>query len=98
MKMIALTGALVLGALFVFAMGGWGMGSHMWGPTTMMGWGGMGLGMGALWLLLIAGLYLVFADRRPFRGEADRARDIVRERFARGELSQEEFEEMMKRL
>lgn len=66
----------------------------------MMGWGGMGLGlgMGVFWLLLIAGLYLVFVDRRPFRGEADRAKDLARERFARGELTKEEFEEMMKRL
>jgi len=97
MKMITIAGALTLGALFVFAMGGWGMGSHMWGPT-MMGWGGMGLGMGAFWLLLIAGLYLVFVDRRSLRGEADRARDIARERFASGELTKEDFDEIMKRL
>ena len=98
MKMMTLAGALTLGALFVFAMGGWGMGTHMWGPTSMMGWGGMGLGMGALWLLLIAGLYLVFVDRRPLRGEADRAMEIARERFARGDLTKEEFEDIMKRL
>lgn len=66
----------------------WGM----WGPGMMI--------FGAIfWVLIIAvlavGLWWLLgqqrAGRRPNFGE-DRALEILRERYARGEISREEFE------
>ena len=65
----------------------------------MWGDGCWGFGMGLFWLvflgLLVAGV--VLAIRGPFRGSGDRgdgrsALDILDERFARGEIDQEEYE------
>jgi putative membrane protein len=78
-------------------LGGWGMGSHMWGTGMMIGWGGMGLGMGFFSILFLVGLFLLFSDRFSYRSE-DRAKAILRERYARGEVSEEEYREMMKKL
>jgi putative membrane protein len=90
-------GIIAIGAL-ALSMGGWGMGSHMWGPNMMFGWGGMGLGMGLLWVMILAGLYFLFADRRYMNRDEGQAKKIARERYARGELSKEEFEQIMERL
>lgn len=66
----------------------------MWGP-----WGGWGFGMGLLWLLfvtlLVVGVVLVV---RGSAGGASRpadrtALDILDERFARGEIDRDEYEE-----
>lgn len=67
----------------------------MWG--NMMGWGGgAGFGVGHLlwWALLIAVVVVVVrvltGDRRP--NEGDRALQILKERYARGEIDKAEFE------
>jgi putative membrane protein len=78
--------------------GGWGMGSHMWGPGFMTGWGGMGLGMGFFWVIVIIGLFLLFNGGRIGVRTDDRARAIARERYARGEITKEEFDEITKNL
>lgn len=72
----------------------WGGRMHpMWGM-----WGIWGLGMVfmmlAFWALVIAGMvlgirWLVRQGRPP---ERDRALEILRERYARGEIGKEEFE------
>lgn len=70
-------------------MNGWGMG--------MAGWGW--LGMAFFWILVIAAaVYLVkmFAEQNQTRGgehprSHDRAIEILRERYAKGEINQEEF-------
>ena len=62
------------------------------------GWGGMGLGMLLFWGLLIAGIVMVV---RCFSGSGtcgkrDReksALDLLKERYARGEIEKEEFEQ-----
>ena len=46
----------------------------------------------------MVGLFLLFSDRFPKMNGNDNAKDIARERFARGDITQEEFEELMKRL
>lgn len=92
--------------------GNWGMtGGGAWG---MGGGGGWGMGGGLLggdmflWPLLLVGLVavLVYAlsdggtatkDRRSGR-ETDRAMAELRERYARGELSDEEFEQRRRTL
>jgi uncharacterized membrane protein len=78
----------------------YGHGGMMTGPGGMMGpmisgWGGMGLGMGLTWILIIVGLFLLFGYGRTETRE-DRARNIARERLARGEITKEEFEEILK--
>lgn len=100
-----LIGALVIGAVSFSFLGGCGLGASTWGAGMMggwggmmSGWGGMGLGMGFFVVLFIVGVFLLFSDRFSLRGGYDNAKDIARERFARGEISQDEFEELMKRL
>lgn len=70
-------------------------GPHMWGGGW--GWWAFGHGMMALfWIVLI--VLIVLAVRglvgRPRAGgrPRDEALDILRQRFARGEIEQEEFE------
>lgn len=86
--------------------GGWGSrgGSGWWGSGPMMGggswsWGGL-IGLGiigvVLWLLwwgvIIAAVVLLARwILQRFRGGS--ALDILKERYARGEISQQEFEE-----
>ncbi len=70
----------------------------MWGHMNNWGWGGMGWGMLLFWAALIVGIvWLVKAIRSP-NGPADRrpeksALDILQERYARGEIDREEFEQ-----
>ena len=87
--------AIVAVATVLF--GGWGMGSMM-GPGFMTGWGGMGLGMGFFWVLVIIGLFLLFNGGRIGARTDDRARTIARERYARGEITKEEYDEIIKNL
>lgn len=72
----------------------WGGGMH---PMSWM-WGAWGLGMMVtmlvFWGVVIAGIILAirwFAGQ-SHRGAPDRALDILRERYARGEIDREEFE------
>jgi putative membrane protein len=85
---------VAIGAFALFAMGGWGMGSHMWGPGMMIGWGGMGLFL----VLVIVGLSLLFTGSRYEPRYDDRAQKIARERYAKGEITKEEYEEIVKNL
>lgn len=74
----------------------------MWGP--MMGWGGLGW----LWMLFGALLWLIFlvviawavvrlTSPGSQRGQ-ETALEILRRRYARGEISRPEFEEARKAL
>jgi putative membrane protein len=73
-----------------------------WAPHPMWGmWSVWGLMMMLLmlvfWGLVIAGLavalrWLLSLARDPRRDRADAALDILRQRYARGEISREEFE------
>lgn len=86
----------------------WGTGT--WGPQNWPGmgtWGGHGfMWMGALFWLLILGLiiwFVVFLVRGSGGGESRRSErktplDILNERYARGEIDTEEFEERRKLL
>ena len=67
----------------------------------MMGYGGMFFGL-LFWILIIVVAYLLIKwlveQNKTRNSEEKSALDIARERYARGEITEEEFEEMKKRL
>jgi putative membrane protein len=81
----------------------WGWRHHGWGPGMMWGgWWGIGLiFMIVFWGLFIVALiffirYLVRSAGRS-KGE-ESALDILKKRYARGEINKEEFEQKKKDL
>ncbi len=91
---------------FAQGYGGWGMG------PGMMGWG-MGYGMGwlwtilmiAFWIAIIVGIvllirWLILSTRtQPHTGRHEEsALEILKKRYARGEIDREEFEQRKKDL
>ena len=72
----------------------------MWDYMNHYGWGGMGMGIGMLlfWGLLIALIVVLLrstwsAGACGKREEGKSALDILKERYARGEIGKEEFEQ-----
>jgi len=67
----------------------------------MHGFGGMGYGMGWGWIIgvIVIGVVIWLAVRTTFQGRNQdisgnkSALDILKERYARGEIDREEFEE-----
>lgn len=77
------------------------MWNHMWGwdGGWGMGWGFFGLMHVVWWVLLIAVAVLVVRALLGERGgRRDSALDILRERYARGEIDQAEYTERRKHL
>ncbi len=76
-------------------MGGWGWG---WGVANPL-WGIL---MFLFWLLIIGGIVLLVVwGVRQVRPEAPAGRrplDIVKERYARGELTREQYDQMRRDL
>lgn len=78
----------------------WGhIGDYGWG----WGWGGMGFGMLLFWGLLIAAIVLLakgsWGSSACGKREREKsALDILKERYARGEIEREEFEQKKKDL
>ena len=80
---------------------GWHHGGWMWGG----GWPWMMVFMGLFWVLLIAllallGFWLVSQSqgRGPGRSPGNDALRIAQERYARGEISREEYEQLRRDL
>ena len=88
---------VVVLAVLSFTGGGMGMmGPWMMGPW-MGGWGG--IGMILFWVLIGLGIYMIWGGyARPRRGREGRALAIARKRYARGEITGEEYEEIRKNL
>jgi putative membrane protein len=71
----------------------------MWGGPDGWGWGWIGLGifhMGLFWILVILGIvvlvkWLASSGASP---TGSRALDILKERYAKGELTREQFDQM----
>ncbi|HET7833310.1 MAG TPA: SHOCT domain-containing protein [Gallionella sp.] len=69
----------------------------MWEHMGYYGWGwGMGISMLLFWVLVIAAIVLLI--KFTASGGVDRSReksalDILKERYARGEIEREEFEQ-----
>ncbi len=109
-KKIAYTGfitfLLLLGLMsfFNYALAGWGDYNnwHM-GPGMMGGWG-MGWIMLLFWILVLVGLILIIkwllqmtsGDKKLTGGGS--AIDILKERYARGEIDKTEFQAIKKDL
>lgn len=73
------------------------MGNYGYG---MMGYGGMLFGL-VFWVLIIVLAYLLIKrllEQDKTRGEEKSALDIAKERYAKGEITEEEFEEIKRRL
>jgi putative membrane protein len=74
----------------------------MWNGFDGMGWGWIGLGMVHVllfWVLVILGIVVLVrwlaGGREDLpRGDAPRALDILKARYAKGELTREQFEQM----
>lgn len=66
-------------------------------PDWYMGWG-MGWGMWFLPLILVILLLYFLSDnkRRIRNGDGESAREILKRRYASGEITKEQFEEMKK--
>ena len=67
------------------------------------GWGWNIWGMGLEWLFWLAVIVavvalIVYIARRPSLPDKKSAEEILKERFARGEISKEEYEERLKTL
>ena len=89
----------------VMGTGMWG-GGHMWGWDGNGAWSWWGLGMMLImmlfWVLVIAAIIagIVWVVRQASDGTNDgsarqgQALNILRERYARGEITKEEFERM----
>ncbi len=84
--------------------GGWGMGPGMMGWGSGMGWFGM-IFMVAFWIAVIVGIVflirwlVVSTGTGSLRASSEEsALEIVKRRYARGEIEREEFEEKRKNL
>jgi putative membrane protein len=88
--------SLVLSALLACWGDGW---RHGWGPGG--GWGWLWWPIVLLgWVAVIAtvGWFVVRGARPRERSGVERARDVLAERYARGELSTEEYRERLEQL
>ncbi len=92
-------------AVIVLLLGGWSVGSYgMMGSNW--GWGMMGLGFMFLPMLLFWGavIWLIVTlvnsagKSREEREERGSPMEILKKRFARGELTKKQYEEMKKEL
>jgi len=85
-------------AMLVFGYGNGMMGNYGYG---MMGYGGMFFGL-LFWILIIVVAYLLIKNlinqSKTHSDEGKLALDHAKERYAKGEITKEEFEEMKKNL
>jgi putative membrane protein len=97
-RTVVLVVAIVVLALFALPLlwGGMMMGAGIGGALGAGPWFG-GLGM-IFWILILVGLGLLvaWAVRQPSRPEGQNVQplDILRSRYARGELTREQYEQM----
>jgi putative membrane protein len=87
-----------------------GYGGYPMGPGMMGGWGGGWFGgilMMIFWILIIVGVVFLIRwlaqstkghSSPGSTGSSNRALDILKERYARGEINKQEFEEKKREL
>lgn len=83
--------------MLMFGYGGGMMGNYGYG----VGYGGMFFGL-LFWILIIVGAFLIIKkllEQNKTRGEGQMsALEIAKARYAKGEITKEEFEEIKQRL
>ncbi len=105
---------LLLGGAAMMGFGGFGFGRGMMGTYGMPGFGIFGIGMlvmGLFWVLILVGaVWLVVTLARGSQGQpasgpllpgaaaGQTPLDILKARYARGEITKEQFEEMKRDL
>lgn len=70
----------------------------MLGHMDGYGWGGMGIGMALWWVLLgvvvvLLVRYVLRPDKEKDKGAPKSAREILDERYARGQIGREEYDQ-----
>jgi putative membrane protein len=92
-------------ALLISACGRYGFGcGEGWGPMMNFGnfgYGGMFMGMLLIVILVAAVIYLFVREARPktdHRLSGETPFDILKRRYAKGEITKEEFEKIKKDL
>ena len=102
--LVAIVITIVVGAFSMVGMIGWYGGRGMMGGA-MMNEGGLGygwwmpLGGAAFLTILIVGLYLLFsAYHKPERSSGSGAIEILKGRYAKGEITEEQYQKMKKEL
>ena len=105
---IVAVGVLLVIALGISALMGGMMGPGMMNPETMPGGGwmwGLGMGLGGLtmlifWGALIVGIVLLvrFLGARDFASSERTSLDVVKRRYAAGDITREQYEEIRKTL
>jgi len=81
----------------------WGGGGHHWGAGTGIDGAGLGPGVGGWWLVLLLALLVVAAalyltTRDAGSDDEGGADAVLRERYAAGDIDEEEFERRHERL
>ncbi len=70
-----------------------------WGGDFGMGFGGGGIFMILFWILIILGVVylvkIVLGGSSAAEKKSESAQEVLEKRFARGEMSKEEFEDAM---
>ena len=102
---VALIAAVIWFLYYLYAtpwgrLGGWHVRNHGW----MMGGGGMGVIMLIFWILVVTATVLLIAGAISTRSSADGnnaempALDILKQRYARGEIDGQTYEAMKQEL
>jgi len=77
----------------------WAVPAAAQGWHGMMPWGWMGPGMWVFWILVIAFVVFFVARRAETPGrESETPIEILRKRLARGEITEEEFDHLKKKI
>jgi len=84
--------------LFAAPMMGGMDGGHMWTDGRSGGWAWIGSWLGMLLVVGVIGFVLVRALRSPTESPTDPAMEELRVAYARGDLTDEEFERRRERL
>jgi putative membrane protein len=75
---------------------GWNTGMWAWGSLIMIFW--LGLAVVVTWLVVRSIDNRGAAERSPQQLSADRARDILDERYAKGDINTEDYAERLAHL
>ena len=99
-KLLTVLGSILFLPASVLASGFDDRPMHGWGPFMHFGFGGI-----TMWiiLLVVVGviLYVVFSSKKSGSGSIlprERPIDILKQRYARGEITREQFQEMKRDL